>query len=43
MKENVYEDCGPGRGFHIIDAVDILLAEQLPEDYHVERDTLRLM
>jgi len=39
MKEMAFEACEAGRGYHIIDAVDILQAESLPENYVSMRDS----
>jgi hypothetical protein len=43
MKEKAFEACGGQRGLHILDAVDVLLAEQSPKDLFVEHSRLQIL
>jgi hypothetical protein len=40
MKHHAFQCCGPGKGYHLIDAVDILHAESLPSTFVTKRDVL---
>lgn len=43
LKEGVFRAAGAGRGYHVIDAVDILHAENLPRTFRRTRDFLHIM
>jgi hypothetical protein len=42
LKERVFE-AGGGKGYHVLDAADILYAEALPRNFKTTRDWLRVM
>ena len=43
LKERVFESVGGGKGYHVLDAADILHAEALPRNFKASRDWLRVM